>query len=113
IQMPEIRIRQVKQEQSAAWPDALVSVATFTVLDSWSNLVRAIYGYDVYRFEAIFGDEVVGILALTNVRHPIFGNYLATSPFGSYGGFAFASTEARDALLGQAQSMAHELKVEY
>ena len=111
--MPEIRIRQLEQEQAAAWPDALVSVATFTVLDSWSNLVRSIYGYAVYRFEAILGDEVVGILALTNVRHPIFGNYLATSPFGSYGGFAFASTEARDALLGQAQSLADELKVEY
>ena len=111
--MPELRIRKLEQDQAAAWPDALASAATFTVLDSWSNVVRQIYHYNVHRFEALLGNEVVGILTLTHVRHPIFGNYLATSPFGSYGGFSFASTEARDALLQQAQSLADEVGVEY
>jgi serine/alanine adding enzyme len=111
--MPEIRVRRLEQKQATAWPDGLVSAATFTALDSWSELVRSTYGYEVYRFEAVSGIEVVGILVLTCVRHPIFGNYLATSPFGSYGGFAFASLEARDALLKQAQRLADELGVEY
>jgi FemAB-related protein (PEP-CTERM system-associated) len=111
--MPEIRVRKLEQNRASALPAELVSSATFTVLDSWSNLVREIYGYDIHRFEAVRGDESVGILALTHVRHPIFGNSLATSPFGSYGGFAFASIEARDALLKQAQSLADELRVEY
>lgn len=111
--MPEIRIRKLEPEQAAAWPESLVSSATFTDLDSWSNLVHSIYGYDVHRLESVLGDEVLGILALTHVRHPIFGNYLATAPFGSYGGFGFASVEARDALLQQAQSLAHELGVDY
>ena len=111
--MPEIRIRRLEPEQATAWPDALVSAGTFTVLDSWSRLVSATYGYDIHRFEALAGVEVVGILVLTHVRHPIFGNYLATSPFGSYGGFAFASTEVRDALLKEAQKLADELGVQY
>lgn len=111
--MPEIRVRKLELGQVTAWPDALVSSGTFTALDAWSNLVRTIYGYEVHRFEAVSGVEVVGLLVLTHVRHPIFGNYLATSPFGSYGGFAFASIEARDALLKQAQSLADELRVEY
>lgn len=111
--MPEIRIRKLEQDQVTAWPDSLVSSATFTVLDSWSKLVRTIYGYDIYRFEALQGVEVLGMLVLTHVRHPIVGNYLATSPFGSYGGFSFASIEARDALLKRAQNLADELGVEY
>jgi serine/alanine adding enzyme len=111
--MPELRIRKLEPEQVSAWPAALVSSATFTVLDSWSRLVREIYGYDIYRFEAMQADAIVGVLVLAHVRHPVFGNYLATSPFGSYGGFAFDSVEARDALLAEARQLADELSVEY
>ena len=111
--MPELRVRQVEAEQAATWPKALLAFGTFTASDAWSNLVRRIYRYDVYRFEVASGDEVAGILALTHVRHPFFGNYLATAPFGSYGGFAFYSAGARDALLTQAQSLANDLGVEY
>jgi FemAB-related protein (PEP-CTERM system-associated) len=111
--MPELRVRQLEREQAAAWPEALVTAGTFASLDAWSNLVRSIYRYDIYRLEATLENEVVGILALTHVHHPLFGNYLATSPFGSYGGFAFASAAARDALLKQAQRLADELRVEY
>jgi FemAB-related protein (PEP-CTERM system-associated) len=111
--MPELRVRKLDSEQRTAWPEALVTAATFTALDSWSRLVHELYGCRMYRFEAVSGGEVHGILVLVHVRHPIFGNYLATAPFGSYGGFAFASIEARDALLRQAQALADGLGVEY
>ncbi len=94
-------------------PDGLSSAATFTALDSWTGLVKAIYGYETHRFEAIQENEVTGILALTHVRHPIFGNYLVTSPFGSFGGLAFSSAEARDILLREAQKLTNDLKAEY
>jgi serine/alanine adding enzyme len=111
--MPEVRVRKLEPEQAAALPDALFSSATFTGLDSWSNLVREVYGYPIHRFEAMDGDDVVGFLALAHVRHPVFGNYLATAPFGSYGGFAFSSVPARDALLKETQELADALGVVY
>jgi FemAB-related protein (PEP-CTERM system-associated) len=111
--MCEIRVRKLARDEAAAWPEALELSATFTALDPWSNLVQQTYGYEIYRFEATRNDKVVGILVLTHVRHPIFGNYLTTSPFGSYGGFAYLSTEARDALSEQARLLAYELGVEY
>jgi FemAB-related protein (PEP-CTERM system-associated) len=111
--MGEIRIRKLAPEEAAAWPAALESSATFTALDPWSNLVRQIYGFEIHRFEALQMDEMMGILVLTHVHHPVFGNYLTTSPFGSYGGFVYLSVEARDALLQAANHLAEELGVEY
>ena len=111
--MSEIQIRKLEPGQTSAWPEALVASATFTALDAWSNLVHAIYDYDIHRLEAVDEYGVQGFLTLTHVRHPIFGDYLATSPYGSYGGFAFTSPEVRDALLEHAQKLADELKVEY
>jgi len=111
--MPEVRVRKLEQDQPAVWDEALVSSATFTALDPWSNLIRQTYGYEVHRFEAIQNNEVMGCLVLAHVRHFVFGNYLATSPFGSYGGFAFRSIEARDVLLDEAQKLSDALNVEY
>lgn len=111
--MKNLEVRKLPPESSLRVPEFLLSTATFTALDSWTRLVKEIYGYETYRFEAVQDNEATGILALTHVRHPVFGNYLATSPFGSFGGFAFSSLEARDELLKKAQRLAGELKVEY
>lgn len=111
--MPEMRVRKLEWEQPAEWGDALASSATFTALDPWSNLVRQIYGYEIHRFEATQDNEVLGVLVVAHVRHPVFGNYLATSPFGSYGGFAYKSLEARDALLNESRRLSDELRVDY
>lgn len=111
--MPDVRVRKLEGDQPAAWDEALASSVTFTALDPWSRLVRHTYGYEIHRFEAARHDEVEGILVLTHVHHPIFGDYLATSPFGSYGGFAFTSQDARDTLLDEARRLSDDLRVKY
>ncbi len=107
------RLRRLAQDEPANWPASLTGPATFTVLDSWSHIVQAVYRFPVYRFETEIEGLVTGILALTHVKHPIFGNYLTTAPFGSYGGFAFTAPEARDQLLAEARLLAAEVGVEY
>ncbi len=111
--MSNLQVRKLASNETLTVPHALSSAATFTALDSWTGLVREIYGYKTHRFEAVRQNEVKGILALTHVQHPIFGNYLATSPFGSFGGFAYSSLEARDALLDHARALAIEMNVHY
>lgn len=111
--MISLQVRKLSPDQALTLPDALSSSATFTALDSWTQLVRDLYGYDTHRFEVKQDNEAMGILALTHVRHPVFGNYLATSPFGSFGGFAFSSMDARELLLNEAKSLADRLGVEY
>jgi FemAB-related protein (PEP-CTERM system-associated) len=107
------RLRRLAADEPANWPASLTDPATFTALDSWSQVIRRAYGYTTYRLETENENQVTGLLALTHVHHPIFGNYLSTSPFGSYGGFAFSNLEARDQLLNEARLLASELGSEY
>ncbi len=102
-------LRPLRPDEPANWPQKLTQSATFTALDSWMDLARQVYGFPIHRFQTESADGVTGILALAQIRHPIFGHYLTTSPFGSYGGFAFASSEARDLLLAAASRLAQKL----
>jgi hypothetical protein len=106
-------LRPLTPDEPANWPDALTRPATFTALDSWSDLVRTIYRYPVHRFETEEEGTVTGLLALTHVKHPIFGNSLTTAPFGSYGGFAYADAQSCDLLLEAAKKLANDLGVDH
>ena len=86
---------------------------SFIGLDSWSNFVNDVYKYKVYRLRAEDGAATIGALGLVEINHPIFGHYLTTAPFGSYGGFAYETHETRDALLDEARRIAKEAKAEY
>ncbi len=108
-----LTLRRLAPDEPANWPESLTGPAAFTALDSWSNFVRSVYKFPMYRFETEIESEATGLLALAHIQHPIFGNYLATSPFGSYGGFAFADETSRDLLLDAARALAAELKTEY
>jgi len=108
-----VTLRRLAPDEPANWPEALTGPATFTALDSWTNFVRGVYKFPIYRFETEIESEVTGLLALAHIQHPILGNYLTTSPFGSYGGFAFSDETSRDLLLNAARALAAELGTEY
>lgn len=111
--MSDLRVRALLPDEPSNWPEELTRPATFTVLDAWTSISRRIYGYPVHRLETEQESGVNGILALVEIKHRLLGHYLTTSPFGSYGGFAFSSPEAREALLASARQLGEELGVEY
>ena len=86
---------------------------SFSGLDSWSDFAHEVYNYKVHRFVVVEDTKTMAALALLEVNHPVFGHYLLTAPFGSYGGFAFETPAARDLLLDEARRLAEETKVEY
>lgn len=106
-------VRILGENESVSLPESLLRSVGFTGLDSWMFFTKQIYGFPVYRIVSQSNDEVDGLLALVHVKHPIFGDYLVTSPFGSYGGFGYASTTVRDALLEKARELANDLGVEH
>ncbi|WKZ38048.1 MAG: peptidoglycan bridge formation glycyltransferase FemA/FemB family protein [Anaerolineales bacterium] len=91
----------------------LENALSFTGLDSWLDFLHDIYGCQTHRFAVTEDARPLGALALVEIKHPIFGHYLATAPFGSYGGFAFENATARDLLLDEVRRLAEDIKAEY
>ena len=107
-------VRLLPAGERLACPDAdLEDMACFPAFDPWTRFVSEVYRFPVYRFVAQEHGRLAGLLVLVHIRHLLFGNYLATAPFASYGGFAYVSTRTRDALLAQARALASDLKVDY
>ena len=111
--MSDVTVRHLASGERPDWPEDLRIRATFAGTDSWQDFVSGIYALPAYRLEARESGRPAGLLMLTHIRHRVWGNYLVTAPFASYGGFAFSSTAARDALLAEAGRLAAELKVDY
>jgi FemAB-related protein (PEP-CTERM system-associated) len=86
---------------------------SYIALDSWMNFINDVYGHPVHRFAAFENDRPCGALSLLEVNHPVFGHYLATAPFGSYGGFVYENHQARDQLLNSARRLAEDIKADY
>ncbi|MCK6539541.1 MAG: GNAT family N-acetyltransferase [Anaerolineales bacterium] len=105
--------RVLGRDERVELPESLLSSVGFAGLDSWMFFTQKVYGFPVHRIVSESDAGIDGWLAFVHVRHPIFGNYLATSPFGSYGGFGYASTAVRDALLEKARELAKDLGVEH
>ena len=103
----------LQENESIVLPGPLGRSAGFVGLDAWLKFIHRMYKFPVYRIIAQTENEIDGCLALVRVRHPIFGDYLTTSPFGSYGGLAYSSIAAREALLEKAWALASDLGVEY
>lgn len=103
----------LQENESIILPGSLARSTGFVGLDAWLMFIHRIYKFPVYRITSQTENEINGWLALVRVRHPLFGDYLTTSPFGSYGGFAYSSIAARDVLLEKARELASDLGVEH
>ncbi len=108
---PQVRI--LREDETIVLPESIACATGFVGLDPWLNFVHKTYHFPVYRIVSEVRNDIDGWLALARVKHLIFGNYLTTSPFGSYGGFAYSSINSRAALLEKARWLGNELGVEY
>jgi FemAB-related protein (PEP-CTERM system-associated) len=110
---PSSQARILQEDDSITLPESLARSVGFVGLDTWMTFVHSMYGFPVYRIASHLNNEIVGWLALVRVQHPVFGDYLTTSPFGSYGGFAYSSAPSRDVSLSKARALAEDLGVEH
>ena len=111
--MIDVGVRQLEPGEVLHLPSELALRAGFCGLDAWSEFVQSVYPFSVYRLIAEREGNPEGLMVLTQVRHPVFGNYLTTAPFASYGGYLAASPEARTGLLSEAHRLAQSLGADY
>ncbi len=103
---------KIQRVDSLNYP-SLENKLSFSGLDSWMKVANDIYGYEIYRCEVTEDSQPLATVSLVEVKHPVFGHYLVTSPFASYGGFVYETEAARDLLLDDVSRLAEQLKVEY
>jgi len=81
-------------------------------LRGWGEVVRRTFGHPTPSLAARDVDGgLVGVLPLVRVRSHLFGDYLVSTPFASYGG-PLGSPEAAEALVARAVAEADETGVD-
>jgi len=85
----------------------------YTGLDSWGKFILDTYRFKSHRIVAYDNNLPVGVIVLVEIRHPVFGHYLTTAPYGSYGGIVFGNEGVLDTLLDETGHLARQLGVKY
>ena len=107
----EVVVEPVPVDRSAEWEDFVRTREDTCFVDDWRwrDVVWDSYRLPSTWFLAKRDGKVAGALGLTLTRHPVFGTYLATAPFGSYGGFYHESDDVALALLRSAEKLREEV----
>ncbi|MEK7402219.1 MAG: GNAT family N-acetyltransferase [Gemmatimonadota bacterium] len=109
-----MRVEYLNENDATRWEGYVGSRASaITDVFAWRLVVRDAYDIASHFTMAVDGDRVVGALALFEMRHPVFGHYLASAVFGNDGGLFHDTDAARDALVAEARALASRLDVAY
>src|SRR5215831_4171951 len=79
----------------------------------WLEIVKDTFGHPVYRLSAIEHGRIRGVLPLVSIRSRLFGHFLVSIPFFTYGGILADSDEARKRLIDDAGELAQDLGVRH
>ena len=75
----------------------------------WGDLVKETYGHEFYRLSATTDGAVHGVLPLCFVKSRLFGKFLLSMPFFSYGGVVADDEVVSDHLFRAASELAEGL----
>jgi len=110
-----IEIKPYDNSHKQQWDDFVRASADGSLfhLTGWKEAVERAFGHRSHCLMAREGDELRGVLPLTEVKSRLFGHSLVSVPFGVYGGVVAADSRAREALLCEAETIAGRLGVDY
>jgi FemAB-related protein (PEP-CTERM system-associated) len=103
---------RIADGDGAAWNrfvDTVEGGSTFHRWE-WRAWYQQCYGHETPYLAAFRNADIVGVLPLVRVRSLVFGHYLVSLPFVSYGG-PLGLAEAQQALCAQAIRMANGAKL--
>jgi FemAB-related protein (PEP-CTERM system-associated) len=106
-----LSIRVLESGGEGRWDDfvACSEEATFFHLSGWRRVIRRAFGHDTYYLFAERDGAITGVLPLTHIKSPLFGNSLIANAFCVYGGAAAEDEESRAALEAEAIAVAQRV----
>lgn len=99
-------------QESARWDSFLAQMPEANNYHrwGWKRAIEETYGHQGLYLMASSGASVEGILPLFHIRSRVFGRFLTSMPFFSYGGVVSKTPEARTSLLEKAIELAKEFR---
>src|ERR1022692_2974640 len=76
----------------------------------WRQVIEQSFGHKPYYLTANENNTIRGVLPLVWMRSRLFGSFLVSIPFFSYGGILADTDEAREKLLASAEELARTLR---
>lgn len=111
----DARVKQLDDAAHARW-DAFVDScpeASFFHRAGWRRVIEESFGHRCHYLYVERRGTILGILPLTHLRSPLFGNSLISNAFCVYGGPATVDEKARAMLDIRACELAGQLGVNY
>jgi FemAB-related protein (PEP-CTERM system-associated) len=105
----------LSEDRLAQWEQYLETSPHATLAHElgWRNVVEKTYQHTPYYFMAIEGHSAEGLLPLFLIRSRIFGTFLATAPYLSYGGLLAKDPTIAGALVNAAWELAQAERARY
>ena len=106
-----VTVHPLEADGHQAWDEFVTrcSEATFFHLSGWKRVIEAAFGHKTYYLQAKTGGRITGVLPLTHVKSPLFGNSIISNGFGVYGGPAAEDHASRTALEREAVGIAERV----
>ncbi len=75
----------------------------------WGKVVQETFGHETYYLAATSNGSIVGVLPLVSIKSRMFGQFLVSMPFSSYGGVLTTDSDAQKALVNEATRLAKDV----
>ena len=110
-----MEVRLLTEQDYVAWQDYVANFphAGFFHQIGWLKVVVDTYGHKPLYLIAEDGGAVKGVLPLFFISSPIFGRFLASDVFTSYGGVCADNEQVASSLMEKAKELAKSHNVEY
>ena len=108
-----LTLRTLNSGDVQRWDDFVASCpdASFFHRAGWRTIMEQVFGHTAYFLYVERDGMIEGVLPLAHMKSLLFGNRLSALPFCVYGGVAANTDAARQALFGEAESLAEKLGV--
>jgi len=75
----------------------------------WKGLIEKTYGHETFYFAAKEQGKICGVLPLAGIKSLLWGRFLVSMPFFSYGGILADTPEAHSQLAAKSEELARRL----
>src|SRR6267143_2034649 len=79
----------------------------------WGEVIEETFGHKTHYIATTQNGQINGVLPLVRMKSRLFGHFMVSLPFFSYGGLVASGPDVQEALLSRAADLAHELGVSH